>query len=59
MTSFRSKRSRLFELQVTIVAIAVGIVTVSSVLATESRMLKRLHAHSRTTAPAAAAAAQR
>ena len=47
MTRFRNK-ARLLELQVTIVVIAVGIVAVSSVLATESRMLKRLHVGSRT-----------
>ena len=59
MTPFRNN-ARLRELQVAIVAIAVGIVAVSSVMATESRLLKRLHASSRTsTAAAAAAAAQR
>jgi hypothetical protein len=38
------------ELQVVIVVVAVGIVAVSSVMATESRMLKRLHASSRPSA---------
>ena len=40
-----------------IVVVAVGIVAVSSVMATESRMLKRLHANSRT--PAVQAQLQR
>jgi prepilin-type N-terminal cleavage/methylation domain-containing protein len=33
----------LLELQVTIVIVAVGVIAVSSVLATEQRLLKRLH----------------
>jgi len=47
MTRFRSGFTR-FELQMVIVAIAIGIVAVSSVLAAESQLLKRLHASSRT-----------
>ena len=54
MTPFRGN-TRLLELQVAIVTIAIGIVAVSSVMATESRLLKRLHAKSRTSAIAAAA----
>jgi len=46
MTRFRKGFTR-FELQMVIVALAIGIVAVSSVLATESRLLKRLHASSR------------
>ena len=34
-------------MQMVIVVVAVGIVAVSSVMATESRLLKRLHAKSR------------
>jgi hypothetical protein len=56
MTPFRGN-TRLLELQVAIVTIAIGIVAVSSVMATESRLLKRLHGNSRTSAIAAAAAA--
>jgi hypothetical protein len=56
MTPFRGN-TRLLELQVAIVTIAIGIVAVSSVMATESRLLKRLHANSRTSVIAAAAAA--
>ena len=42
--------ARWLELQVAIVSIALGIVAVSSVMATESRLLKRLHASSRLSA---------
>jgi prepilin-type N-terminal cleavage/methylation domain-containing protein len=38
----------LIELQVTIVIVAIGIVSVTSIMATEQRLLKRLHASSRT-----------
>jgi hypothetical protein len=37
-------------MQVVIVIVAIGIVAVSSVMATESRLLKRLHASSRSSA---------
>lgn len=48
MGRFRGKNAfTLLELQVAIIVIAFGIVTVSSVAATESRMLKKLHAKSR------------
>ena len=56
MTPFRNS-ARLLELQVAIVAIAVGIVAVSSVMATERRMAKRLHAGLKPPPAAAAAAA--
>jgi type II secretory pathway pseudopilin PulG len=49
MARFR-KAFTLLETQVVIVVVAVGIVAVSSVMATESRLLKRLHASSRTSA---------
>lgn len=51
MTPFRGN-TRLLELQVAIIAIAVGVVAVSSVMATERRMLKRLHAGLKPTAAA-------
>ena len=44
MTPLRRSGFTLLELQVSIVVIAIGIVSVTSVLATEKRMLKRLHA---------------
>ena len=46
MARFREGFTR-FELQMLIVVVAVGIVAVSSVMATESRLRKRLHANSR------------
>jgi hypothetical protein len=46
MARFR-KAFTLLETQMVIVAVAIGIVAVSSVMATESRLLKRLHASSR------------
>jgi hypothetical protein len=46
MSRFR-KAFTLFETQMVIVVVAVGVVAVSSVMATESRLLKRLHASSR------------
>jgi len=44
MTPLRRSGFTLLELQVSIVVIAIGIVSVTSVMATEKRMLKRLHA---------------
>jgi prepilin-type N-terminal cleavage/methylation domain-containing protein len=49
MRRFR-KGFTLFEMQMVIVVVAVGIVAVSSVMATERRLLKRLHASSRPSA---------
>jgi hypothetical protein len=43
MTPFRGN-TRLLELHVTIVIMAIGIVAVSSAMATERQMLRRLHA---------------
>jgi hypothetical protein len=53
MPCFRKGFTRI-ELQMLIVVMAVGIVAVSSLMATESRLLKRLHASSRTSSPIAA-----
>jgi hypothetical protein len=48
MARFRLRKGfTRFELQMVIVVVAVGIVAVSSVMATESRLLKRLHAKAR------------
>jgi hypothetical protein len=47
----------MLELQVAIVLVAVGVVAVSSVLATEGRLRKRLHAGLKPSAAALTAAA--